>query len=333
MSELIAGEWCNFCDREILSVAEPSQATATDLVYAVDERHAQAVEQSECGVAIMPKGKWQLSCPYVMVEQPYYALSIILREMNEYQPSLTGISPQAFIHPTAQIQDNVTIYPGAFIDAHSIIEKNCLVYANVSIGQNVQIGQDTIIYPNVSIRESVRIGQRVTIHSGAVIGSDGFGFVLHEAVHHKIPQIGAVQIENDVEIGANVTIDRGTFRNTIIGQGSKVDNLVQIAHNVVTGKCCLFVSQSGISGSVNIGDYVTFAGQSGSVGHIDIGSGSLVYARGVPTQNIPPNSKISGFPGREHREELRFLAALRKLPELKQAVKKIIEYLKIEIKI
>jgi UDP-3-O-[3-hydroxymyristoyl] glucosamine N-acyltransferase len=333
IAELIEGEWCNFRNIEICGVTEPETAGAADLVYAVDERHARLVENSNCGAAIMPRGNWQLSCPFVMVDKPYYALSLILSEMNHYSPSLTGVSPQAFIHPDAIVHKTATVYPGAFIDSGVVIGAGCTIYANVSIGQKAHIGENCTIYPNVTIREYVKIGNRVIIQPGTVIGGDGFGFVLNGGVHHKIPQIGAVQLHDDVEVGANATIDRGTFRDTIIGQGTKIDNLVQIGHNVTTGKGCLFVSQSGISGSVEIGDYVTFAGQSGSVGHISIGSGSVIYARGVPTQNIAPNSKISGFPGREHKEELRFLAALRKLPELKRAIKKILEQLKIDIQI
>jgi UDP-3-O-[3-hydroxymyristoyl] glucosamine N-acyltransferase len=166
-----------------------------------------------------------------------------------------------------------------------------------------------------------------------VIGGEGFGFAPDRGVHHKIPQVGGVIIEDDVEIGANVCIDSGTIRPTRIGAGTKVDNLVQLAHNVETGNGCLFVAQSGVSGSTRLGNHVTFAGQSGAVGHVEVGDRSLIYARGVVTSNIPADSKISGFPGRDHKEDMKFQAALRKVPKLREAIREIVKYLKLDLKV
>ena len=184
-----------------------------------------------------------------------------------------------------------------------------------------------VIYPNVTIRENCTLGDRVILQPGAVIGSDGYGYVLSEGVHHKIPQLGNVILGDDVEVGAGTTVDRGTLRATEIAEGTKLDNLVQIGHNARLGKGCLMASQSGVSGSTQVGDYVTFGGQSGSVGHIQIGDNSTVMARGVATQSLDPSSKISGFPGRNHKQYLKLLAGQNAIPRLRKDVLRILKAL------
>jgi UDP-3-O-[3-hydroxymyristoyl] glucosamine N-acyltransferase len=184
----------------------------------------------------------------------------------------------------------------------------------------VAIGDDTLIYPNVTVRENCRLGNRVIVQSGAVIGSDGFGFVTAGGRHHKVPQVGNVVIEDEVEIGANTCLDRATTGSTVVGRGTKIDNLVHLAHNVVVGENCFFVAQTGIAGSTKIGNNVTFAGQSGSAGHITIGDNCVFAARTAPINDVPDNSFCAGFPARPHREWLRSEATIGRLPEL---VKKI----------
>ena len=184
------------------------------------------------------------------------------------------------------------------------------------MGQHTKVGKDCIIYPHVSIRERITVGNRVIIHNGTVIGSDGFGFAKLRGIHHKIPQIGTVVIEDDVEIGANVTIDRARFDKTVIGRGTKIDNLVQIAHNVVIGENSIVVAQTGISGSTVVGKNVTLAGQAGLVGHIRIGDNAIVGAQAGVTKSVPPNSFVSGYPARPHQLAKRINAYIQKLPEL-----------------
>ena len=203
------------------------------------------------------------------------------------------------------------------------IKDNTVLYAGVYIGHHTKVGRDCVIYPYVIIRESVTIGNKVVIHGGTVIGSDGFGFSTVQGVHHRIPQIGTVIIEDDVEIGANVTIDRARFDKTIIKKGTKIDNLVQIAHNVSIGENSIIVAQSGISGSANIGKNVTIAGQSGIIGHISIGDNVVVAAQSGVTKSIPSNTCVSGYPAKPHILAKKIHAFTQNLPGLFKKVKQL----------
>jgi len=194
------------------------------------------------------------------------------------------------------------------------------IFTGVYIGSQSQIGNDCLIYPHVTIRERVQLGNRVIVHSGTVIGSDGFGFSTVKGVHHKIPQIGTVQVEDDVEIGANVTIDRARFDKTLIKKGTKIDNLVQIAHNVVIGENSVIVSQSGISGSTVVGNNVILAGQAGVVGHITIRDNAVIAAQAGVTKSVLKNQCVSGYPAKPHSEAKRINACIQRLPNLQKAV-------------
>jgi UDP-3-O-[3-hydroxymyristoyl] glucosamine N-acyltransferase len=211
-----------------------------------------------------------------------------------------------------------------------VIGDNCIIYPGTFIGANVVIGEATTINANCSIQYDSLLGSNVIIHSGTVIGSDGYGFTQIEGRHHKMLQIGNVCIGDDVEIGANVTIDRAAIGSTVIGEGCKIDNLVHIAHNVKLGPHSLVIAQVGISGSVETGHHVTLAGQAGVVGHIKIGSGSVIAARSVVTGDLPEDSFVMGFPAKPHKEEKKIKAALRKLPELVKSVNLIKKHLSLE---
>ncbi|PCJ19132.1 MAG: UDP-3-O-(3-hydroxymyristoyl)glucosamine N-acyltransferase [Candidatus Cloacimonadota bacterium] len=326
----IQGEWSGSLEGSVNSVAEIEQAQESDLVYATNENYVAKINESSCGFAIIPFGKWDLNCPYIMVKNPYFSFAKILELFQEKASSQIGVSSLANIHPSVKMGKNVSIYPGVFIGESVSIGDNTIIMANTSVAKSSTIGKDCLVYSNVSIRENTEIKNRVIIQCNAVIASDGYGFVFHEGEHYKIPQIGKVILEDDVEIGANACVDRATFGVTRIGAGTKIDNLVQIGHNVEMGRGCLMASQSGISGSTKVGNFVTFGGQSGSVGHINIGSKSIIYARGVATQEIKESSKISGFPGRSHREELRALASARKIPSLIKNVKKMMKHLDLD---
>jgi UDP-3-O-[3-hydroxymyristoyl] glucosamine N-acyltransferase len=333
--ELTQGQYKGILPLESLikGVSEPEDAQEGHLVYAVNEKHIARVEKGNCTVALVPVGEWDLTCATIQVQNPYFAFAQVLDAMNPYVTSCTGISNQAFVHPDSEVGEGCVLYPGAFVDKDAKIGCGTVLFPGVYVGQGSSLGSDCVIFSNVSIREKVAIGDRVRIQPNAVIGGEGFGYVLHKGKHEKIPQVGGVIIENDVEIGSSVTIDCGTFRPTIIGEGTKIDNLVQIGHNVTTGKGCLMVSQSGISGSTKLGNYVTFAGQSGSVGHIEIEDQVIVCARGVATRNTAKGSKISGFPGRDHREDLKQMASLQRVPKIRSALKKLIAHLKLDIEV
>ncbi|MCD6093331.1 MAG: UDP-3-O-(3-hydroxymyristoyl)glucosamine N-acyltransferase [Candidatus Omnitrophica bacterium] len=259
----------------------------------------------------------------VYVENPSLAFSKIV---SLFAPEVS--KPQG-IHPAALIGKNVRLGRDVAIQAYTVIEDNVqigartIIHSGVYIGQESCIGKDCLIYSNVSIRERTKIGNRVIIQSGAVIGSDGFGFSTEKGVHHKIPQLGSVEIGDDVEIGANVTIDRARFERTYIGKGTKIDNLVQIGHNVTIGENAIIVAQTGISGSTRIGKNVTLAGQVGIAGHISIGDNVVVAAKAGVTKSIPEGSFVSGFPAKAHTQEKKIKACIQRLPKLFEKVKEL----------
>jgi len=231
-----------------------------------------------------------------------------------------GIHPTAVIGKGVKLGKDISIQPYVVIEDGASIGEKTVIGAGAFIGRKTSIGAGTLIYPRVTIREKITIGSRCIIHSGTVIGSDGFGYILVKGVHHKIPQAGTVIIEDDVEIGANVTIDRARFDKTWIKQGTKIDNLVQIAHNVVIGKNSIIVAQVGISGSTVIGDNVILAGQAGIAGHINVGDNAIVAAQAGVTKSVPKGVMVSGYPAAEHSNARKIHALVNRLPKLYEKV-------------
>jgi UDP-3-O-[3-hydroxymyristoyl] glucosamine N-acyltransferase len=233
------------------------------------------------------------------------------------------------IHPTVILGKDVSLGRDVAIGPYTVIEDNVsiaeatIIYSGCFVGHHTKIGKNTLIYANVSIRERISIGNRVIIHSGTVIGSDGFGFATIEGLHHKIPQIGTVEIDDDVEIGANVTIDRARFDKTVIGRGTKIDNLVQIAHNVVIGENSIVVAQVGISGSTTVGKNVVLAGQVGLVGHIAIGDNVVVMAQSGVSKSIPAGTMAWGYPAKPADVAKRVNACVQNLPRLYETIKEL----------
>ncbi len=339
MKALTASEAASFANARLIGngdaliqgVAEIEEAGMRDLAYAVSAKYVEKLKNSAAEVVLVPPGDWEFEGKTLLVaEKPYFALARILEAMDDRVLSQRGISPEAHIHPDASVASDAVVYPGVFVDAGAVIGSGVILHANVTVLSGSGIGEQSVLYPGAVVREGCQVGKRCVLQPNCVIGSDGFGFVEVAGSHFKIPQIGRVILEDDVEIGANTTVDRGTFRDTVIGMGSKLDNLVQIGHNVLTGKACLFAAQSGISGSTKLGDHVTFAGQSGSVGHIKIGSRTVVMARGVATKDLPGGQFISGFPGRDHSRDIREQAALKRVPELRKKLIRVMRFLGLE---
>ncbi|MEZ7892814.1 MAG: UDP-3-O-(3-hydroxymyristoyl)glucosamine N-acyltransferase [Candidatus Wallbacteria bacterium] len=306
----------------ISGVAGINEAAAGDITFAVKPKYIKFLDVSKASaVIISPDVKEvDVKVPYIISKNPYYTFARVLEFFYPKKEQKSFVSPQAFIAASAKVGKNISIYPGVFIGENAEIGDNCVLYPNVFIGENVKIGNDTWIYSNVSIRENCAVGERCILHAGTVIGADGYGFVRNGASYYKTPQVGNVIIENDVEMGANVTCDRATIGSTKIGGGTKIDNLVHIAHNVQIGKNVLIVAQVGISGSVDVGDDVVIAGQSGIVGHISIGAGTVIAARSVVTSDVKPKSFVSGFPAKPHNEEMKIKAAMKKLPSIIKTV-------------
>ncbi len=260
----------------------------------------------------------------IRVDQPSAAFGKIVALAS---PKLYPIQPG--IHPSAFIEKNVTIHPTASIQAFAVIQSGTAIGANSMVGcgaylgHEVSVGEESLIYPHVVIRERCVIGNRVILHSGAVIGSDGFGYEWEKDHYRKVPQVGMVQIDDDVEIGANTTIDRGRFGRTWIKKGVKIDNLVQIAHNVIVDEHTAIAAQAGISGSTVIGKNVRIAGQVGTVGHIQIGDGAILYAQSGVNHDVPVGQSVFGYPAQEHKEALKTHANIRRLPYLIERIRKL----------
>ena len=315
--DFVGGEFGGDRAKTIDSVAPLPSAMGGQLSFLSNRKYASRLAMTEAGAILVPKKLEGCDARWIRVEDPYFAFAKIMTRWFTDRPKPTGISPKAVVADSAKLGNNVSLGHFAVIGENVVIGNNVTIFQNVSIEAGSVIGDDCIIYPNVVIYDGTRIGHRCIIHSGVVIGSDGYGFATHDGKHHKIPQIGIVRIEDDVEIGAGTTIDRAALGETVIGEGTKIDNLVQIGHNVKVGKHCLLVSQVGIAGSTELGDYVAVAGQSGFSGHLKIGNRVQVAAKSAVLDDVPDDTKVMGSPAVPFTEFARRHAALKKLAQPK----------------
>ena len=301
-----------------------------DLIFAI-EPHLDEAKTSKASAAIIPLETEEFPLPSIRSADPKAAFAKLLQVFTPKLEIKTGISDKAHIGENVKIAEGVTVMPFAVVDDNAEIETGAIIYPHVYIGQFAKIGADTILYSSVTVREYCQIGKNCVIHPSAVIGSDGFGFTTKDGVHTKVPQVGNVIVEDDVEIGAHVGIDRAAMGSTIIGHGTKIDNLVHIGHNCKIGANCLIVAQTGLSGSTIVGDNVTFGGQVGTSGHLSIGSNSVFAARTGISKSMPEGSFCAGFPIQSHSDWLKTQAALRQLPELIKKVRQLESALKKQI--
>ncbi len=311
----------------IEGVSAFESAAEGDVTFAVTSRKARAAVRSRASAVIVPAGSDLAGKPGIVVENPRLAFARVLALFQPAPDPPRGIDERAVVDGTADIGEGAGIGANAVVEACAVIGENAVLYPGVYVGREARVGGGTVIFPNAVVRERVIIGRNVVIHPGAVIGADGFGYVESDGTRHKIPQIGTVVIEDDVEIGANSCVDRATVGATIIGKGTKIDNLVQVGHNVKVGENCIIVALSGVGGSSELGDGTTLAGGVGIKDNIEIGPGSVVAARALVCANVPAGSVVSGTPARPHREQLAIEAALRKLPELVAKVRELEERL------
>lgn len=316
ISEIIGGELIGDGSIKIFGLGSIDTAGEGILTFA-DEVHAESAKNSKASAVIMPANfSDELPKNSILVEDSKAAFAKLLEIFTPKIKIPVGVSEKAHIGQNVKISENVSIMPFAVVDDNAEIKSGAVIYPHAYIGQYATIGENSVIYSSVTIREHCKVGKNCVIHSSAVIGSDGFGFTTADGVHTKVPQIGNVVIENDVEIGAHVGIDRAAMGSTVIGHGTKIDNLVHIGHNCKIGSNCLIVAQTGISGSTTVGDNVTFGGQVGTVGHIKIGGNSVYAARSGISKDMPENYFGAGFPIQTHSEWLKFQAALKKVPDL-----------------
>lgn len=305
----------------ITGVAPIDRAGPGDLAFLDNPKYADILGETRaaaCLVAERFAARLPARTVALVVSDPYRAFASVLGRLypDALRPAsmfeATGISPGASVHPSARLEQDVCVDPGAVIGPRAEIGSGSCIGANAVIGPDVRIGRNCSIGNNVGVSNAL-IGNRVIIHGGAQIGQDGFGFALGMKGHLKVPQVGRVIIQDDVEIGAGSTIDRGANRDTVIGEGTKIDNLVQIAHNVVVGRHCIIVSQVGISGSCEIGDFVAIGGQAGLAGHLRIGVGAQIAASSGVMNDVPAGQKWGGAPAQPLREFWREMAAIRRM--------------------
>ncbi len=308
------------------SVAPLESARAGDLTFLENPAYAEAAATTGATACFIAPRLVEKLAPGVVAlvsNEPYRAYA---RAAGRLYPAAlcpgsqfgaVGVSPGAFVHATARLEDGVTVDPGAVIGPGAEIGARTVVGSGALVGQGVKIGRDSSIGPGVTLQHCF-IGNRVIVHPGARLGQDGFGFAMGPGGHLKVPQVGRVIVQDDVEIGANTTIDRGTTRDTVIGEGTKIDNLVQIGHNVTVGRHCVIVSHVGISGSSTLEDYVVLGGQVGIAGHIRIGMGAQVGAQSGVMSNLAAGGRYLGSPAKNARQTMREVAALSRLAERKK---------------
>lgn len=313
-------------DLEIMAVAGLGEAGPGDISFLSNPKYAAHVAITKASAIIVP-ADWDRPAPCALVrvensDQTFAQAAELFYE--ELSRPATGIHPSAVVDESAQLGDDVSVGANCTVEAGVVIGANTVVSPNCYIGYKTTIGSDSFLYPLVSIREFAEIGDRVIIHNGAVIGSDGFGYAVQEdGSRTKIPQIGKVVIEDDVEIGANVAIDRARFGKTRIGKGTKIDNLVQIAHNVVVGEDSVLCGQAGISGSTTLGSRVIMAGQSGLAGHLNVGDGAIIGAQAGVMKDVSPKDFVIGSPAMPHLQFKKTVANTILLPKLKERIKQL----------
>jgi UDP-3-O-[3-hydroxymyristoyl] glucosamine N-acyltransferase len=324
LAKKVGGELAGRGDIDIRGVAGIGEAQDGDITFVTDEKRLQDLAACRASAVIVPHGAPELSIPSIAVKNPRYAFAQMLQIFHERPYAPGGVSERAVIGKDVVLGAGPTIHPFAVVADGAKIGNKVTLYPGVFVGAGSCIGDDTIIYPNVSIREGVTIGSRVIIHSGTVIGSDGFGFVTEGGIHHKILQIGGVIIDDDVEIGANCTIDRAALGMTRIKKGAKLDNMVHVAHNVTIGEHCLLAAQVGIAGSSTLGNYAVFGGQAGIADHTTVGNRVMVGGGSGVTRNMDAGMVVAGFPAIPLREWLKAQVVFPKLPELKKLVAQLV---------
>ena len=305
----------------MIRVCGIKEAGPSDITFFANKKYAAALRETRAGAVILGEEADAAPCPMLRTKNPYLAFARAVALFADGWKPAPGIHPLASVSESAQIAADAGVAPFVVVGDGARVGARTLLLPHVVIGREAQVGEDCFIHAGVSLRERVVIGNRVVIQDGAVIGSDGYGFARDpDGSHHKIPQVGGVVIEDDVEIGANTTIDRPAVGETRVGAGTKIDNLVQIAHGVLVGKRALLAAQVGIAGSTTLEDGVIMAGQSGATGHVRLGAGAIVSAKSAVTKDVAPGQQVAGVPAGDIAEWREASVLVRRLPELRKAL-------------
>jgi len=323
IAELVGGRLAGRGDLVLEGAASPHCAGPRDLTFVMSAADLPKLKASAAGAGLVPEGVEVAERDVVHHRHPYVALATVLETMYPPDRAPPGVHPAAYVDDSAKLGEGVRVGPYAIVQRHAVLGDGVRVGAGAYIGRHVKVGAGTTIYPHAVLYERVSVGKNCILHSGAVVGADGFGFTRHEGRHKKIPQIGGVIVGDDVEIGANSCIDAGTMEPTRIGSGTKIDNLVQVGHNCVVGERVILCGGVCVAGSATIEDDVTLAGQAGVAGHVTIGRQTTVAAGGGVISDVEPKSVVAGFPQLPIDEWKKTQAALRRLPDLLHEVREL----------
>jgi UDP-3-O-[3-hydroxymyristoyl] glucosamine N-acyltransferase len=321
LARLVAGDLRGDAALRIRGIATLDGAEPGDLSFVTSLRYRRAAAASRASAFLVARDVDVPDRPTIRVAQPQLALAILLRALYAEPAPAAGIHPTAVVAPSARVAADATVGPLVVVGADSTVESGVVLHPHVVVGEHCRVGEASVLHAHVVLRGDVDVGRRVVIHGGAVLGADGFGYAFDGERHQKIPQVGRVVVEDDVEIGANVTIDRATLGETVIRRGTKIDNLVQIGHNTVVGADTIIVAQTGISGSCRIGNRVVLAGQVGVGDHVTIGDGAQVGAQAGVHRDVPAGSTMLGTPAEPAAEVRRAMVVFTRLPELLRSVR------------
>jgi len=316
LAEKIGGEVEGNGGREVSGICPLSEVRAGCVTYLEKQRDAGMLEGTDPAAVICSKAAQAAGLTLIRAANPKLAFALALGILHPVRKPAPGAHTSAVIDSSAEVDPSAPVGPNCYLGENAKIGADSVLGANVVVESGAVIGRDCKLYPNVTVLDRCRLGDRVILHSGVVIGADGFGYVQDGGVNRKVPQIGIVVIEDDVEIGANSAVDRATLGATRIGRGTKIDNLVQIGHNVRIGEECILCGSAGISGSCELGDRVILGGQAGLSDHVKIGSGAIIGGKSGVLNDVPAGAFYSGFPAVPHRENMKMLSALKKLPDM-----------------
>lgn len=320
LAEFLGGVAVGDAATVITGVQGIEEAGSGDITFLANPKYMKFLETTAASAVIVAPDVDPAPKPHIRIDNPYLAFAKVVALFSVGIRDYFGVSPQAFVHPEAHVDPECAIYPFAYVGKGARVKRKTVLYPGVYLGDGASVGEESVLYPNVVVMDRCIIMDRVIIHGGTVIGADGFGFAHEGDKQVKFPQIGIVVIESDVEIGSNCSIDRAALGQTRIGRGVKMDNLIQIGHNVVVEEDSILVAQVGISGSTHVGKKVVLAGQAGLVGHITVGDGAIVTAKTGVYKDIGPGEVMSGYPMIPHKKWLRAMPLVAKLPDLKKEI-------------
>jgi UDP-3-O-[3-hydroxymyristoyl] glucosamine N-acyltransferase len=324
LAKIVDGTVVGDASIEIRNVADLASAGPSDITFLANPKYAGLVAKTRAGALLVAQAVDGAPCAQVLCANPYLAMATVATTLNPVPSYPAGVEAGAHVHAEAQVDRTATIRVGAIVERGAVIGARSVIWPGAYVGPGARVGDDSVLHPGVKVLHGCSVGARCILHAGVVIGSDGFGYAPDaKGTRHKIPQVGVVVVDDDVEIGANTTVDRATFGMTRIGRGTKIDNLVQIAHNVVTGRDCVIVSQSGIAGSATLGDRVVMGAQTGVVGHVKIANDVTLAGRAAAASGIDEAGVYSGAPAFPHRAWLKSVVTFPELPNLKRRVREL----------